>query len=96
MNKEQTHAEQILAKVQYVLKSRVYFMHYDRSPQFGIFVELDGHEEMLEKGYLRFVSESKMRDWEALVNEGASDAKLKMLTRLFTLSEIRDIQTYKY
>lgn len=86
-----THTqEQTLDKIDFDKKSYVYFKNMTRPPIYGKFVRLGDAEEMLAKGYVRFVSESMIDRF----NEVTPEARKIMLTRLQTLDEIREIKTY--
>lgn len=76
----------VSSKIQYERKSRVYFKDQDRIPQFGIFLDIASDFNLKEKGYVRFLSDSKAEAYERTGNIG--------YTRLFKIDSISDIQIF--
>lgn len=65
-------------------KVRIYFKN--RAPIFGTFASLSDFKEMLSKGYVRFVSEANLENFQKL--------KLSNYTRLFVITDFTYIDEY--
>lgn len=71
------------------VSARVFFKDIHRSPVFGRFVELEDYQVMKEKGFIRFVLESCIDDFE--MNTHFLKAGF---TKLYSLDSIEYIKLY--
>lgn len=84
-----TTEQTTLEKIDFNKRSMVYPKDLSRPPVYGRFVNLGDAEQMLEKGYVRFVSESMVDRFNEV-----NDVRKVMFTRLLTLKDIREIKNY--
>lgn len=82
----QKHKAEILEQIQYLRKSRIYFQNYERAPMFGTFVETEDQQEMEDKGYVRFVSDRNIDQWE--------ETKNVHWTKVLAIYEIKYIELF--
>ena len=80
------HKAEILAQIQYLKKSRVYFQNYERTPLFGTFVETEDQQEMEDKGFVRFVSDRNIDQW--------NESKNVHWSKLIQINEIKYIDLF--
>ena len=81
MAKTKKQEQEIAKLISFTDKFRVYFENFERKPLFGKFVRCGDHEELTQKGMVRFVSDSRVEEWDETGDE--------TLTRILALIEIR-------
>lgn len=80
--------EELIRKIDKTIEGNkmvtVYYKAADRSPQYGKFVKLPDNEEMLKKGFIRFVINHRIELFDGLQHE--------MYTRLVSIDNVFDIK----
>jgi hypothetical protein len=86
----QERVTEVLFQMDFENHFRIFFKNFERAPQFGMFVKSDDHDELMEKGFVRFLSESKVAAYQEKV------AALNIFTavgftRIIKLEELKSI-----
>lgn len=87
----QERVTEVLFQMDFENHFRIFFKNFERAPQFGMFVKADDHEELIEKGFVRFLSESKVLAYQekvATLNVFTATG----LTRIIKLEELMSIR----